>query len=56
MNDAIPDDDAAVIKFSSAFYDATGTGKDVEFTFGLARISIELFGINSRHIPVLIKK
>lgn len=54
MNDAIPDD--AAIKFSTAFYDAIGNGRDVEFAFKYARISIELYDLNATEIPVLIKK
>lgn len=54
MNDAIPD--KAAIEFSSAFYDAIGNGRDVEFAFKLARISIELFDIDALDIPVLIRK
>ncbi|AEE53345.1 CHAT domain-containing protein [Haliscomenobacter hydrossis] len=54
MNDAIPD--RAAIEFSSAFYDAIGNGKDIEFAFRLAQISIELLDITGDDIPVLIMK
>jgi hypothetical protein len=54
MNDAVPD--KAAIEFSSAFYDAIGNGKGIEFAFRLAQISIELSGISNENIPVLLKK
>jgi len=48
--------DKAAIVFSSAFYNALGNGRDVEFAFELAKNSIEMFDIKGEDIPVLIKK
>lgn len=53
MNTAILD--TAAIEFSSAFYDAVGNGRDIEFAFKLARNAIEFAGIRGEQIPVLLK-
>ena len=54
MNTAVPDQ--AAIEFSEAFYDAIGSGKDVEFAFNLACNAIEMYDLNAENIPVLKKK
>ena len=54
MNDAVPDN--AAIVFATAFYDAIGAGKDYEFAFKLAKLSIEMEGVTGEDIPVLLKK
>lgn len=53
MNDAILDD--AAIKFSTAFYDALGAGRDIEFAFNLGINNIELEGVRGNNIPELLK-
>ncbi|MDX1908527.1 MAG: CHAT domain-containing protein [Bacteroidia bacterium] len=51
MNAAIPD--ATAVTFAAAFYDGLGAGKDIPFSFKLARTSVELDGLPGAHIPEL---
>ena len=46
----------AAISFSTAFYDALGSGSNVEFAFSYAKNAIALDGLNEKDIPQLIKK
>ncbi|MFK8102647.1 MAG: CHAT domain-containing protein [Saprospiraceae bacterium] len=54
MNTKIPDQ--AALAFSAAFYDALGSGKNIDFAFKLGQISIEMFNLEGANIPILIKK
>ncbi|MEM8887156.1 MAG: CHAT domain-containing protein [Bacteroidota bacterium] len=51
MNTAVPDETA--IAFATGFYDALGAGKDIEFSFKLAKNRIALEGMPGADIPVL---
>ncbi len=53
MNRAMPDD--AAIKFSVAFYDALGAGRDIDFAYKLGRNAIMMQGISGSNIPQLLK-
>ncbi|MEC4817416.1 MAG: CHAT domain-containing protein [Scytonema sp. PMC 1069.18] len=46
--------DRAAINFAVAFYDALGSGEEIEFAFKLGRS--QLVGLKKYEIPVLIKK
>lgn len=52
MNNEVPDDVA--IHFAAAFYKSIGAGKDIDFSFGFAKNSIDLNGISGSDIPVLL--
>lgn len=52
MNQSITD--KAAIDFAVGFYDALGSGRDVEFAFKLGRSQLIRFGEND--IPILLKK
>lgn len=54
MNNAIYDQ--AALAFSTAFYDALGNGRDIPFAFELAVNTIEMYGIPSENVPVLIQQ
>ncbi len=54
MNTAIPD--KAALAFSSTFYDALGSGRDIDFAFKLGQISIEMYNLKGTNIPILIKR
>ena len=49
MSDAI--DDRVAIEFASAFYDALGAGKDVEFAYKIGINAIEIGGSTQADIP-----
>ena len=51
MNDSIGDRTA--IKFATSFYDALGSGRDVEFAFKFALTAIKLYGVSGEEIPEL---
>ena len=51
MNTAVPDETA--IAFATGFYDSLGAGKDIEFSFKLAKNRIALEGMPGADIPVL---
>ncbi|ABW33414.1 TIR domain-containing protein [Acaryochloris marina] len=48
--------DKAAISFAVGFYDALGSGRDVEFAFKLGCAAIRLEGIEEHLTPILIKK
>lgn len=48
--------DKAAISFAVGFYDALGSGRDVEFAFKLGCAAIRMAGIEEHLTPVLIKK
>lgn len=48
--------DKAAISFAVGFYDALGSGRDVEFAFKLGCAAIRMEGIEEHLTPVLIKK
>ncbi|KAI9129287.1 TIR domain-containing protein [Acaryochloris sp. CCMEE 5410] len=48
--------DKAAISFAVGFYDALGSGRDVEFAFKLGCAAIRMEGIEDHLTPVLIKK
>ncbi len=52
MKSAIPDETA--IQFASTFYRAIGEGKNVNFSFEFAKISVELNNISGSNIPVIL--
>ncbi|NJL40513.1 MAG: CHAT domain-containing protein [Leptolyngbyaceae cyanobacterium SM1_4_3] len=52
MNQSITD--KAAIDFAVGFYDALGSGKDIEFAFKLGRSQLVRFG--EHEIPILLKK
>jgi len=52
MNQSITD--KAAIDFAVGFYDALGSGKDVEFAFKLGRSQLVRFG--EHEIPILLKR
>jgi len=54
MNTAVPDNTA--IAFATGFYDALGAGRDIEFSFKLAKNRIDLEGMPGADIPVLRKR
>lgn len=54
MSDAIYDQ--AALAFSTAFYDALGNGRDIPFAFELAVNTIQMYGIPSEDVPVLIEQ
>lgn len=54
MNTAVPDETA--ITFATGFYDSLGAGKDIEFSFKLAKNRIALEGMPGADIPVMRKK
>jgi len=54
MNTAVPDETA--ITFATGFYDALGAGKDIEFSFKLAKNRIALEGMPGADIPVMRKR
>lgn len=53
MSDAVYD--AAALAFSTAFYDAIGNGREIPFAFEMAVNTIEMYGIPSSDVPVLIQ-
>lgn len=48
----VPDDTA--IEFSTTFYKGIGAGREIGFSFELARNSIDLHSLSKSHLPVLI--
>ncbi len=54
MNKAVPDD--AAIEFSIGFYDAIGSGRNVEDAFKFGKNAIDFEGIEGSDIQVLMKK
>jgi hypothetical protein len=52
MNQSISDN--AAIDFAVGFYDALGSGKDVEYAFKVGRSQLIRFG--EHEIPILLKK
>jgi len=53
MNSAIGD--GAALKFSCGFYDALGTGHDIEFAYKWGCTSIGMAGLHEHLAPVLLK-
>lgn len=54
MSKTIPD--ATAIAFAISFYDAIGSGRDIEFAFNFGVSNIRLEGLAGVKIPVLLKK
>lgn len=54
MKNEIPD--VAAIAFSEAFYDGIANGRNIEFSFELAKTSLDLDNLDAENIPVLLKK
>ena len=52
MNSAVPDKTA--IEFATVFYKGIGAGREISFSFELAKNAIDLNGISGSDIPLLI--
>ena len=52
MNKAVPDNTA--IEFATVFYKGVGAGREIGFSFELAKNSIDLHNISGSDIPVLL--
>jgi len=48
--------DKAAISFATAFYDALGAGRDIDFAYKHACVAIKMEGIPQAHIPILHQK
>jgi len=52
MNDRV--EDKVAIVFSKSFYKSIGAGKEIEFAFKLAKLSIALYNLEGEDIPELV--
>jgi hypothetical protein len=52
MNNTVPDKMA--IRFASSFYKGIASGRDIDFSFKLAKNAIDLEGMNGADIPILL--